>query len=304
MKCKNNGNYSSCHNAAKTNLYRSLPFIKNNIYPWKNYDWNYGNYIDNNYSPLRTGAKPKGSFSQMLTNIKALKKLGDGYLFDPNPGENSFAGIYKNGKKIDWNNNNKYELLNSDVPYYECNGQIMSGNGEVKNLSEEDKKLCRIIQNTKYSDESDPPYEDSFFKKNLNGRNSSSYYIKIGYCKKNISKEKCLRNGFKWISENNTCYKPRYGYINNESGLKFASTRMDGLLPSLGKDVMALSPDKINAIMNGESIKGYFNQQNCDDENFINYKKKTSSNLLIYKVIFFCLICYILFLIISLYIHS
>lgn len=295
LECKNNGNYSSCHDVAKNKLYRSLPFIKDNIYPWKNYEWNYGNYIDNNYSPLATGAKTEGSFSAMVNNLKALKKIGDGYLFTPNPGEKSFSGIFKNGQKIEFNNK---ELLNSDVPYYECNGQIIDSKGEPKNLSEDDKKLCRAIQNIKYSDEFNPPYDDPFFKENLDGRHSSSYFVKIGYCKKNnISKEECIRNGFKWISDNKTCYKPRYAYINNEPGIKFAATRMDGLLPSLAKDVTALSPDKILNIMKGHNIEGHFKQQDCEDnENFINYKKQNIS-LSTYSIFLIFIILYIIFLV-------
>jgi len=74
---------------------------------------------------------------------------------------------------------------------------------------------------------------------------------------------------------------------------------MDGLLPSLAKDVTALSPDKILNIMKGHNIEGHFKQQDCEDsedsENFINYKKQ-NSYLSICSIILILIILYIIFL--------
>ena len=53
-----------CMNAAKTNLSRRIPMLGNSIYPWKNFDWNYGNHVSNNYAAKYTGAKPKPTIKQ------------------------------------------------------------------------------------------------------------------------------------------------------------------------------------------------------------------------------------------------
>ena len=68
----------SCMNQAKVNLIRRVPMFANNIYPWKNFDWDYNNYVRKNYSPEATGASSEASIKAMYSNVKALIKLLNG----------------------------------------------------------------------------------------------------------------------------------------------------------------------------------------------------------------------------------
>ncbi len=82
-----------CHNIALEKLMRQMPIIRDSVYPWKNYDWNYGNFIDNNYSAKATGSSPDGS--KYFNNLKIFFKIMGAYLLDPNPNNNSVAGWYR-----------------------------------------------------------------------------------------------------------------------------------------------------------------------------------------------------------------
>merc|ERR1711904_598044 len=99
--CKRGNNDFTCLKEASTKLQRQLPFIRDSVYPWKNYDWDYGNFIDNNFSAKATGSSPSGR--AYLKNIWIFLKFLDAYITAANPNNRSRAG----GK-------NK----NSDYPIY------------------------------------------------------------------------------------------------------------------------------------------------------------------------------------------
>ena len=82
--CVNQGaNDYKCHQAAEKKLIRAMPFMRKNIYPYANYDWDYSNYIDNNYSVNATGATKTGSISAIFKNIGALECVKNVYINKP-----------------------------------------------------------------------------------------------------------------------------------------------------------------------------------------------------------------------------
>jgi hypothetical protein len=249
---KEGNNDYKCNQEALSKLYRALPFIRNSVYPWVNYDWDYGNYIDNNYSSAATGSSTRGR--DFMNNLGIFVKLMGAYITNPNPGKNSVAG----GKS-----------KNDDYAYYGCQGNSRDG--------------CLATNKVKTRDRQQPPYSDPFFNRKLDGKTASSYYIKVGSCKRpDIAKEdQCSSRGFQWTG--GSCYSDRYAFINNTPGLTMYSPELgygkfklppkgitlgEGYLPSLVNDVLSLSPDKILYAMNGKDAPGYMEVQKCPVEKF------------------------------------
>jgi len=305
MLCTNNGNEYDCFKIAEKKLMRSMPFLSKNIYPWKNYDWDYGNFIDNNYSVMSTGATKNGSISSMFKNMKAFVKLTNGYLFNPNPGNNSYAGkMAKDG----------------DVSYYECKGQTIDSSGNIK-YNPRMAEACRIKNKVKYSNPLPKPTTDEFLKRYpTTGDHSSSYYIKIGSCPRPDikSSSKCEKQGYDWTknildnamsslssssrteTNSGSCSQPRYAYINNKPGFSYGGVEFQGLIPALTNDLMALSPDKILAALEGKNIQDLFAIQQCPNvsEHFSNNTHNSYKNVNYYSV---SIICSIFIIIITLY---
>jgi len=258
--CTNEGyNDDKCHNLALTKLMRQMPFVRDSVYPWKNYDWDYGNFIDNNYSAKATGSSDEGS--KYINNLFIFFKLGSAYLFDPNPGNDSVPGNTDAA---------------SDYPIYGCEGN--------------DEKLCKAYTKVRNNKPQNKPYNDDFFDRKLDGVVSSSYYIKVGTCKQpDYSTEKeCTKNDFVWSGD--ACYSPRYAFINNTPGLKMAIpgdtnynnsvTIGKGLIPSLANDALALTPDKVFNAMVGNNVPGYLEVQPCPKSG------KTKKNIETFKTIY------------------
>ena len=125
-------NDAKCESIAMAKLFRQIPMIRDSIYPWKNYDWSYTNYVNNNYSAKATGSRG-GKGSNMKKNINIFWKLFDAYFKDPNPGSDSEAGKQNSS---------------SDYPIYGCNGDI---------------KVCRRRYNVKYGVKQEIPNKSTFF---------------------------------------------------------------------------------------------------------------------------------------------
>jgi hypothetical protein len=234
------GNDARCLEQAITNMTRGI-----NIYPWINYDWDYSNYVDNNYSAQATGSSPDGG--NLFGNLEATLKIAKGYLVDPNPGIKSVAG----GINID--------DRDSDFPVYGCQG----------NQRESCQKYWQVKQNGNLS----KPYEDKFFNENsITGENASSYYFKIGMCNRNKinNKEDCIKKGYRW--DNGQCIQDRYAYMNNTGGI--SKVPLKGFIPSLMTDIMAFSPNYIMDALNEQS-SSYMKIQNCPEE-FQNMSNKTN----------------------------
>lgn len=249
--CKRYGeNASSCHNQALLNLFRSMPFIHQSVYPWVNYDWDYGSFINNNYSAQATGSDSKGD---MFRNFGIFFKLMDAYLFAPNPNSASIAGGTDS---------------NSDFSVYGCQGN--------------NRTQCLATNYVRTREPLPAPYSDPFFQQQpLRGEGASSYYMKVGYCPRADKKTKadCETKGYEWTPSKNTknpetdgsCSQPRYAYLNNSPGLELnpipgtPSLKLKGYFPSLANDFLSLTPEKLLLSMTGHNVPGHLVVQPCPE---------------------------------------
>ena len=238
------GDYK-CMEEVNKKLSRSIPMFGNSIYPWKNYDWNYGNHVENNYAPKYTGAKPEPTIAQAHKNANAFIKIIDGIISDPIPNVHSKAGEYNR---------------NSDAPPLDtCNGNYR----------------CKTTQAIKRSYQQKKPTNDKFLNKKIDGEKSSSFFFKIGTCpRKDIkSLKKCESKGYTWTpniiakamgnSNSGTCNQPRYAYIDNSPKAFFNGSKMKGLLPSVVNDLASLTPDKLLGSFMGMSSGDSMTIQPC-----------------------------------------
>lgn len=237
--CKKQGdNDYKCLNTAIEKLLRNLPFAYQSVYPWKNYDWDYGNYVDNQYSAQATGSSGRGSLSQVMKNLSIFIQLLRGYLTDPNPGAKSKAGSTDSA---------------SDYPIYGCQGNNAKG--------------CQATWKVKNSGPEKAPYPDPFFNRSTTGENASSYFVRVGSCAQPVKSEvECTKKGYHWYSTG--CFSDRYAWINNTPGLqlnlgKGSVTLGKGYFPTLANDLLSLTPDKMLFAMLGKDITGYMELQKC-----------------------------------------
>lgn len=273
------GDYK-CMEEVNKKLTRSIPMFESGIYPWKNYDWNYGNHVENNYAPKYTGANSSPTISQAHKNANAFIKIIDGIISDPIPNVNSVAGEYNR---------------NSDAPPLdECDGDYR----------------CKTTHKIKRSYKQKKPTDDKFLSKNVKGENSSSFYFKIGTCpRKDIKlQSKCEKKGYTWTpniidkamgnnSNTGTCNQPRYAYIDNSPKAFFNGSKMKGLLPSVMGDLTSLTPDKLLGSFMGMSSGDSMSIQPCSKiiENFKTQNYNKTTQLLHYIKFILLLIIIIIF---------
>ena len=281
QECLNLGgpNELQCASSIMEKSIRDLPFMKNLVYPWRNYDWDYTTYVKNNYDPKSMGVKDgANNLTGIITDVQAIISLINGLLMDPNPSDNSSAS----------NPNSK-------------------GNDLVKCMS---RLSCSLLNDTKSSYVNQkPPYANVFFNKPLEGEYSSSYFSQIGVCHSNIKSEKeCKDKDFLWIpnplaslpgSEKGPdtpagdCFKGRYVYINNKPGLEIGKIgNVKGLIPSIANDVLEIAPDKIIAAAMGESIPGV-DIQKCE-EGYINYNDNSNISIILIIIVIIIILFIIL----------
>jgi len=231
-KCKGD---AKCKNIAKSNLMKRLPWKENNIYPWRNYDYNYFNAVQKNYNLYSSGIKNSiFDLNDVLDNANSIETVVDGYLMDPIPSDSALAGSsreirnpadYDYGYRI----NSSTKTFNTDSYQCECtlitrcidsnkNNPILRrcDNNCIRGCFTKYKNQCinenggnnNFVkcgsQNTmanRASDIQEKPNTDPFFDENkVKGKYSSSYYTKIGACPRNdINNEKrCKDNKLKW----------------------------------------------------------------------------------------------------------
>lgn len=231
-----------CLRAALENLKRRIPMFSKNIYPWRNYDWNYGNFVSNNYNTKYTGATSRGSIRSLYKNVIAINKILNGLTTDPIPNYRSVSGLINR---------------NSDYPPFEqCNNIKCYTTQRIKNA------LAKDIYK--------PPTTDNFLKKKLHGEYSSSYFVKVGSCPRHDIKTQsaCQNRGYTWTpnianTKTGSCHQPRYLFINNKPKAFMNGSKMKGMIPSLADTILSLTPDKILAAAMGNSMSDYFTLQQC-----------------------------------------
>ena len=170
MCMTNAGGDYKCMAQAKNNLSRRIPMLGDSIYPRKNFDWDYGNHVSNNYAPKYTGAKAKPTIKQAYKNALAFTKIVDGLIADPIPNNKSVPSV---------------RSRNSDYP--------------PMKYCDKDYK-CTATQQVKNRFKQNAPTNDKFLKNKLNGEYSSSYYFKVGNCPRHDIKNRkdCEARGYTW----------------------------------------------------------------------------------------------------------
>ena len=281
-ECYVDGPYGIQCAAAITDKYiRRLSFMKDLIYPWRNYDWDYTEYVKKNYNTQLLKVSGDGTMTAIVNDVDAILKLIEGLLYDANPDNASSASNPASSKN---------DLVN-------CYRQA----GGVS---------CRILNAARITNLTQKmPYNDDFFKKHLDGQYSSSYFVKVGMCPTKITDQAtCEGKNFTWIpnplyelpsmlrgpdTKAGSCYKGKYTFMDNKPGYPIGNIKdLNGLIPSLANDMVDLSPDKIMAAALGIGVQG-MDSQKCTEGFSINTwsicpfnkNNKNNNNYLIFFLI-------------------
>jgi len=123
-------------------LFRKFSWVKNMIYPWSNYDWDYAQYTDNLYDPARgvhdidgetITISGTGDITELTNTVEVIIKILLSLTSDANPNKNSSSSIkFKNNKYSDLP-----DCINVDV------------RDKLNNLSKRVKALHKMIKAVK-----------------------------------------------------------------------------------------------------------------------------------------------------------
>lgn len=267
------------------------------VYPWVNLEWDYKQFVKNNYDPRNLGLSKNGDFSALITNIDILIKQINSLLMDPNPNDSSRAGVSDQPMS---NNPFKDVYLNLKKQIIELKRDPVANAGQINALKEAVAQMekNRQISAKEYGiglnqDASYQlaPYSDGYFNKPLTGKASSSYFVQNGFCKTRDTEKDCREKGLNWLGD--VCYKGKYLYLDNTPGLKVGYVQnMNGLIPSVINQATQLNPNAFMGILQGYSVPGIDIQQ-CLDEHFQN-KNSTSSSTKLFMVMIGLLILFVI----------
>jgi len=249
------GNFDCIKNAT-TKLSRDT-ILKDKVWPWQNFDWDYSQYIDNNYTPKELGITSDPTWAALGKNIKGMAKLGAQMLLLPNPPNNAVSG------KTDATNCLK-------------RAQTLC-KGSRGTCVQQQKKICDKNNSIKNSySKLKPIYSKMKTIKPTTKGSSSSYFIQTGTCPTEITEEEsCLDKDYNWLS--GKCWRPKYAHVDNKAFL--------GSFPSLVNDVVQLNPFNVIKVLKKKPAKG-FRSFSCDElETFDT--KKTPTNIPIVVIIAF-----------------
>ena len=252
------------------------------IYPIVNHDFDYKTAFKKRLNPYALGITNEPTIDNLYQAPNKLLQFYDGLVKDRYPNENTIAGhddvILDDLKRVQIKNT--YRALNEKPPY---------------------PTFRKDYPECKYP---------------TTGKNASSYFIKVGKCKSNIkSKKDCIKKEFQWVPNKlkfpkiavelastkknkkptqkhstGSCYKPQFAYIDNTSKGFYGQ---NGLAPSMFKDMLNVSPDKLGDILAGNSIEGsgilpcVEDFANIDKKNAKSYNTILSIMLLIIMVMLF-----------------
>jgi len=298
-KCDQLGGSSNgwCKNVVRERWLADL--LGPRVYPWVNLQWDYQQFVINNYNPVNLGISRRGNIQALTNNIGILIQQLNSLLMDANPNSSSRAGVsdqpmsnnpfsdvYLNLKREiiqlkqdPVGNADKLNTLKEAVAQMEKNRQITA-------------KEFGLGLNLEASYQS-PPYNDPFFNKPTTGTGSSSYFAQTGFCKTNDNEQQCRQKNHIWYGD--LCYKGKYVYLDNSPGINLGYIEnMNGLIPSLLNQATQINPIAFSGILQGYSVPGIDIQQ-CLDEHFQNKNIDYFSRKLVI-IIFLCvLLSFILF---------
>ena len=243
------------------------PEIANSVYPWTNHDYDYQQYVKNNYTPKKMGISSEPCIDVTIDDGLKLPNYAKAAMFDQIPKNNSVAGV-------------------DDVDY---------SNPDLVKIRDQYKKFKEPYPGFRKE------YPE-YFPQGIQGPYSSSYFVHTGYCPTKIkSRSECKKKGFTWVpnpikmpastskffpgldtvSKMGGCHKPRYSYVNNRAG--DVTGLMNGMVPTIGKEVSELNPISfINIFMTGSSPSGDFSPLPCR-EGFLNKSETSNKNHLLNK---------------------
>ena len=291
------------------------PDIKNYVWPWNNFDFDYSKYVYNKYDPdnLKIINEQLGSLS------------GDGYLDVTQNNLNLIAKYYRDALREDAMPN-----INSTAGITGENNDVLDGATQVEQV----KKKYNNISEPYPGFKNEYKY---FFKskfggiKNPSGIHSSSYFIKTGQCPVPgiTDMATCKAKGFTWnpmrsmadasmtsffpgsdkSKDNSKCFKPRYAFIDNTPGSLYGGTDV-GLIPTISKTMASLNPFELGlAAAYGRTSDGSYYLLPCNPtgknlstfdltqiENFSN-KKRISNKKNVYIIMLIFIIFSILYVI-------
>lgn len=213
----------ACSMAAVEAFAKTLPYVNQMIYPWRNFDWDYLMYVQQNYHPIRNlHASADGTISALVDDIDGLIKLVGGLLLNPNPADNSKAGdpsaagndlcpdIYpplisaaENVAKIYQQRADVFKR----IPLLVAQGQaIQEAADKFKKTAQRYREVeksgsCYLLRQYREKTlDQKAPYDDPFFDMPLDGRYSSSYFAMVGVCETEYNdKTTCQDHDYIWV---------------------------------------------------------------------------------------------------------
>lgn len=316
-----------CAQQVTENYIRNTDMLKDAIYPWRNYDWDYSNVVDKLYKPSALGASGKGTVNALVNDIDLLVKSIEGLIITPNPDKDSAAAMPGKTNDLVPCSNDVDTIKNlsdvrKDIKIIQNKLQTDPENQDLKNRlnklinkTQVVLKSCAVLNSLKLDGlQQEQPYKDPFFNRKLDGENSSSYFAKVGVCPVSIdNKKKCESKGYKWMGNplfkqsvkgiNTTagsCFKDKYIYIDNKPGISIGEMKsFKGMIPSVINDFSQLSPDKLLFALNGFGIPG-LDIQSCEEPftNNMHTQRKDDDDTYFNRclILFFFLISIILIL--------
>tara|TARA_Y100000590_G_scaffold467683_1_gene647443 strand:+ start:1 stop:894 length:894 start_codon:yes stop_codon:yes gene_type:complete len=234
---------------------RNSSLLKGSVYPWRNNDFKYVNYVKNKYDPVMAKLSTGTKISDTFNNINLMvDDLAPALITDAMPNSKSKASV--SGSNSD--------LIN-------CSGK--NNTPACKTMQEIQKSYLKQAVPYKNFEKDIKQAGFPSLSKAINGRNSSSYFLKVGSCPlpKLKSRVDCFAadTKYNWTGSviKGECSKPKFAYVNNTPGYM----GLDGMIPTLGKDILELSPDKFISVLMGGSVDG-FKVIPCTE----NFKNKTN----------------------------